>query len=253
MPYTASMRTALLCVALGLSACSASRETLPDAEPPPAEAFLLAAALDPLGVDVLPPQPLTELAEWRALDWTTRYAIESADVRQHFLVRGDEVDVLIYGSERQAEGEARRIQAALGASSLTSRADSTLADAPVSYFVAGTMVVRHRGDDPDVEARLATAFGTPTGRTVTEADELGPLAQSVMRRCLSSADCPDRPLYTQGRGFYQAQYDYTKRLYQGEHVPAWTIEPRFNRGGITPQTAAQQQAAQHQGTPVGEQ
>ena len=202
---------ALLVLAAG---CASTQGADSDGAPtaPPAEAYRLATALEPLGVSLLPPGLAEGSDGWNGLTWTVRYAIESADVRRHFLVRGDEIDVLVYGSERQAEGEGRRIRDAIGAAPLAARPDSALADAPASYFVAGPLVVRQRGADPVVSAALTRALGAPVedARPFIEIDHASP--------------SPDLAYDPYDIGPLGAP------LYQGKNVPSWSVDPKAVNG-----------------------
>ena len=151
-------------------------------------------------------------------------------MRQHFLVNGDELDVLIYGSAGQAEGEARRIRDALGGAPLAARS-GVAASAPASYVVVGPVLIRHRGADPEVRSRLEAAFGPLDPVAVPGfSPNLGEVAAAP---CLYTYACPDQPGERPGAPAYP-EYLYRPRLYQGDHVPAWTLRPTPQGVGVRP-------------------
>ena len=145
---------------LAVFGCSASQES---ASPElPSEAYQLSAALDPLGATVVSDASELRAHGWADLSWVARRVIEDAHVARHFEVRGDEVNVLIYGTGLKAQSASRSVEASLGAAPLAAPpGDAADLFVPAAYFVAGRMVVRHRGTDPDVGARLVAALGEP--------------------------------------------------------------------------------------------
>ncbi len=218
---TAMHRLSVAALLVLVAGCTSAQRTTSDStaasEPAPTEAFRLAAALEPLGVSLLPPGLAEGADGWSDLTWTVRYAIESASTRRHFLVRGDEVDVLVYDSGRQAEGEGERIQGAIGAAPLAARPDSALANVPASYFVAGPLVVRQRGADPDVLAALTRALGAPVEDARSSS---GPSFFGI-----DSASPPPALGYDPYYG-----YSPDPPLYQGKNAPSWSVNSKALEG-----------------------
>lgn len=211
------MRLVLLTIiAASTVGCASTRPATPSAPPP--EVLRLAAVLDSLGFARLPAGLAEGTEAWDDLPWTIREAVASADVRRHYLVRGDEVDVLIYPDARTAEGEGRRVREGIGALPLADVPEEAAAFGPSAYYVAGPVVVRHRGLDGRVRGLLTAALGEPVGTPsmsgvgIAYAPETPGLAYDPTAGTLNGAP-----------------------LYQGEHVPSWSVDPAI---GTHPQGGA---------------
>ena len=205
----------LIGVVLIAAGCASTRPA-PPAEPPP-EVLRLAAALDTLGFAVLPAGLGDGAEPWDDLAWTVREAVESAVIRRHFLVRGDEVDVLVYESERVARHEGERVREGVGPLPLAAQPDPAGGASglvPATYFVAGPVVVRQRGADPAVFAALAGALGAP----VEDARRPGGLGIDY------APPAPDLTYDPYAIGPRRAP------LYQGEDVPSWSVDPAMVNG-----------------------
>ena len=223
------MRAPLVFSLLVLAGCAATRPgPAPDAEPARLGDLLAALGATPL-------RPAVEAAGWDALPWTARHAVEVAESRAHFAVAGDEVDVLTYASAREAEGEARRIAESIG--DLPLAATEAHRAGPAAYFVVGRTLVRHRGVDSTVAARLTAAYGEPTylagdvpalvaGGSAPEAGlQLdGVCYPDNLRDCLGWRPYSEYAYNSLLYHTYRPAFFQT--LYQGEHVPAWTVIKR---------------------------
>ena len=207
--------SALLGVALLVAGCASTRPAGP-AEPPP-EVLRLVTVLDSLRFAPLPAQLAEGAPLWDELAWTTRTAVEAADVRRHFLVRGDEVDVLIYPNARVARREGERVREGIGSLPLADVPGSEEDAVPLvatTYFVAGPVVVRQRGLDDTLRAALTAALGDPVGdpgrpgyASVDYAPETSSLAYDPYD--IGPTGAP---------------------LYQGQHVPSWSVDPAAVNG-----------------------
>ena len=233
------MRALLALPLLALAACA---PTQPDAASEPAR---LPDVLAGLEVTPLAPGVRPGVDGWDALPWTVRHAVEAAEARLHVAVAGEEVDLFEYGSRAEAEGEARRIAEAFGALPLAAT-EADPAGPPAAYFVAGRALVRHRGDDSTVAARLTAAYGDPAyvAGTVRASFAGGPAPDAALAP--SGACYPDNLRVCLG---WRSYSEYAERsllyhtytppfrqstLYQGEHVPAWTVIPRLSAYDNTP-------------------
>ena len=227
---SSAMRASLALAVLLLTGCAT---TQPDT-PLNADRDRLGGLLANLDATPLPPRAEAETEGWGELSWTVRHALESAESRFHFAVAGDEVDVLTYGSARQAEGEGRRIAESIGDSQLAAtEADS----APVlaAYFVVGRTLVRHRGADSTVTARLVAAFGEPTYLAGNvhmlvadgSAPETGLQLEGVCYRtptaCSGWGSGPYAAYLRDSLTHHTYRPFFFQSLYQGEHVPEWTV------------------------------
>lgn len=118
--------------------------------------------------------------------------------------------MLVYPSARLAEHEGRRVREGVGATPLAERPGGAAPVAPVVYFVAGPLVVRHRGAAPEVRARLEAALGDPVGG--------GPQV----------AGAPEFPSVPESPSLAYYRYDVGPlgaTLYQGKDVPSWSVDP----------------------------
>lgn len=202
------MRLSVLLLGLFLAGCALTRPAEP-LEPPP-EAVRLIAVLDALQFSPIP----SGLAEgdplWNDLNWTTRKAVEAAQIRRHFLVRGDEVDVLIYPNARIARHEGERVWQGVGLLPLADTpggAEGEISLRPVAYFVAGPVVVRQRGLDDTLRVALTAALGEP----ITGGGPRSPIALAPPAPDLSYDPYDVGPFGTP--------------LYQGSEVPSWSVDP----------------------------
>ena len=205
--------SALLGVALLVAACASTRPAGP-AEPRP-EVLRLVSVLDSLRFAPLPARLAEGEPLWDELAWTTRKAVEAADVRRHFLVRGDEVDVLIYPNARVARYEGERVREGIGALPLA--AAPAEGEAPLvatTYFVAGPVVVRQRGLDDTLRAALTAALGDPVGAS-------GPSGYASIDYAPETSSLAYDPYDVGPLG---------APLYQGREVPSWSVDPAAVNG-----------------------